>query len=112
MVTCTQIHNGILFVQAESADEALAIARERLDEVEWNFGEQTADEAEEIESDDYPLKVGDKVRWNDPELPNDDRVWEVYEVREDFAKIAFGEPTDKGYSEAEVPYEELIKVED
>ena len=48
MVTCTQIHNGHLKVQAENADEALAIARERLDEVEWNFGEQTADYAEEV----------------------------------------------------------------
>lgn len=47
-VTCTQIHNGTLVIEAESADEAMAIARERLDEVDWNFGEQTADYAEEV----------------------------------------------------------------
>lgn len=111
-VTCTQIYNGTLTVQAESADEAVAIARERLDEVDWNFGEATADYAEEVETDDYPLEVGDRVRWDDPELPGDDRVWEVYDVYDDFAKISTGEIGKPGYSEAEVPYEELIKLED
>ena len=47
-VACTQIHNGHLMVQAESEEEAVAIAKERLDEVEWEFGEQTADYAEEV----------------------------------------------------------------
>jgi hypothetical protein len=50
-VTCTQIHNGYLYVQAESKEEACTIAQERLDEVDWEFGEQTADYAEETEED-------------------------------------------------------------
>lgn len=49
-VTCTQIHNGTLIIEAESAGEALAIAQERLDEVDWEFGEQTADCADEIKN--------------------------------------------------------------
>jgi len=47
-VTCTQIHNGYLYLEADSKDEACAIASERLDEVEWELGEQTADYAEEV----------------------------------------------------------------
>ncbi len=47
-VTCTKIYNGTLFVEANSADEACAIAQDRLDEVDWDFGEQTADYAEEV----------------------------------------------------------------
>jgi hypothetical protein len=63
----------------------------------------------------YPLKVGDLVLWNDPwreewEIP-DERVWEVYEVREDMAKIFTGEIGTPDYSEAEVPYMEMTKLE-
>jgi len=47
-VTCTRIYNGSLEVEAESADAALAIARERLDEVEFEYGETTADYAVEM----------------------------------------------------------------
>ena len=46
-VTCTQIRNGYLHVQAESEKEACAIAQERLNEVEFELGEQSADYAEE-----------------------------------------------------------------
>ena len=48
IVTCTRIFNGDLEVQADSADEAVSIAQERLDEVDWQFGEETADYADEI----------------------------------------------------------------
>lgn len=47
-VTCTRIYNGTLEVEAESADEAVSIAQERLDEVDWQYGESTADYAEEV----------------------------------------------------------------
>ena len=47
-VTCTRIYNGWMEVEAESADAALAIARERLDEVEFEYGETTADYAEKM----------------------------------------------------------------
>lgn len=54
-----------------------------------------------------PLKVGDKVLWNDKHTPiGKERVWEVFEVREDMVKIA------DDYSEAEVPWCEVIKLED
>ena len=57
------------------------------------------------------LKVGDKVLWDDcGRLSGDDRVFEVYEVRDDMVKIASGEPTDEGYSEAEVPIDEVTKL--
>jgi uncharacterized ferritin-like protein (DUF455 family) len=47
-VTCTRIYNGYMEVEAESAKEAVSMVRDRLDEVDWNFGEQTADYADEI----------------------------------------------------------------
>jgi uncharacterized ferritin-like protein (DUF455 family) len=47
-VVCTRIYNGWMEVEAESADEARAMVRDRLDEVDWEFGEQTADYADEL----------------------------------------------------------------
>lgn len=47
-VTCTRIYNGSIMVEAESADEAVSIAQEKLDDVDWQFGEQTADYADEV----------------------------------------------------------------
>lgn len=55
----------------------------------------------------HPLKVGDHVLWADKRRPiGKERVWEVFEVREDMVKIA------DDYSEAEVPWCEVIKLED
>ena len=48
-VTCTRIYNGQLEVEAESKEEALRIAEERLSDVDWDFGEETCDYAEESE---------------------------------------------------------------
>lgn len=45
-VICTRIYNGSVIVQAESNEEAISIAREQLDSIDWDFGEQTADYAE------------------------------------------------------------------
>lgn len=57
------------------------------------------------------LKVGDMVLWDDfGRLSGDERVFKVFEVREDMVKIASGEPTDAGYSEAEVPWCEVTKI--
>lgn len=51
----------------------------------------------------FPLKVGDKVLWADKRTPiGEERVYEVFEVREDMVKIA------DDYSEAEVPWTEVI----
>lgn len=64
-------------------------------------------------ADEPYLKVGDKVRWNDPEIRTDSehRVWEVYEVQsEELVKICAGEPGTPGYSEAEVPVFEVSKI--
>lgn len=47
IVDCTKIYNGTLEVEAESKQEALAYAEQHLDEVDWEFGEATADYAEE-----------------------------------------------------------------
>jgi hypothetical protein len=58
------------------------------------------------------LEIGDKVLWADPDDDTRDlnRVWEVYAIQsEELVKIATGEPTDKGYSEAEVNPSELVK---
>lgn len=58
------------------------------------------------------LEIGDKVLWADPDDDARDlnRVWEVYAIQsEELVKITTGEPTDKGYSEAEVPPCELVK---
>lgn len=53
------------------------------------------------------LKVGDKVLWADfGRLSGEERVFKVFEVREDMVKIA------NDYSEAEVPICEVIKVEE
>ena len=60
-------------------------------------------------------KVGDKVLWNDRELRElgDDRVWQVYDVRDDDTVcICSGEIGEPGYSEAEVPISEIIKITD
>lgn len=48
-VTLTQIYNGTVFVEASSEEEAMEIAEEMLenDEVSFQFGEATVDEAEE-----------------------------------------------------------------
>jgi hypothetical protein len=55
----------------------------------------------------HPLNVGDRVLWADKHTPIDkERVYEVFEVREDMVKIA------DDYSEAEVPWCEVIKLED
>ena len=47
-VICTRIYNGWLQVEAESADVAKKYADEHPDEIDWNFGEETIDYAEEI----------------------------------------------------------------
>lgn len=53
----------------------------------------------------FPLEVGDKVLWADKRTPvGEERVYEVFEVREDMVKIA------DDYSEAEVPWTEVIKL--
>ena len=58
------------------------------------------------------LNIGDEVLWADPddEARDLNRVWKVYEFQsEEMVCIATGEPTDEGYSEAEVPPSELVK---
>lgn len=49
-VQCTMIYNGTMEVDADSKDEALNIASDKLAEdincVGWNFGEATADYAD------------------------------------------------------------------
>ena len=58
------------------------------------------------------LEIGDKVLWADPDDDARDlnRVWEVYDIQsEELVKITTGEPTDEGYSEAEVNPSELVK---
>lgn len=46
-VICTRIYNGSIEVDANSAEEAVAIvADEKLDEVKFTYGETTADYAE------------------------------------------------------------------
>lgn len=51
-VTCTRIYNGSVQVQANNCREALDIAREIIinnpDKISWEFGEETADYADEI----------------------------------------------------------------
>lgn len=53
LVTCTKIYNGTMFVDAENSDEALNIAQDNLNEnvdcINWDFGEATADIADEDE---------------------------------------------------------------
>lgn len=63
--------------------------------------------SEEEIKDALKLKVGDKVLWADKRTPiGEERVYEVFEVRDDMVKIA------DEYSEAEVPIMEVIKLED
>lgn len=50
IVNCTRIYNGTIEVEADSKDDAIAIAQERIDEVCWEYGESTADYADEIRS--------------------------------------------------------------
>jgi hypothetical protein len=74
-------------------------------------------EAEDTDDDDYekpsdedgfPLQVGDKVIWHDPNGETDDsRVWEVYDIKCDVVCISTNEPF---YSEAEVWGNELSIV--
>ncbi len=47
-VTCTRIYNGHIEVEAESAEAAMNYAKEHRDKIDWNFGEETIDYAEEI----------------------------------------------------------------
>lgn len=53
LVTCTKIYNGTMFVDAENNEEALDIAQNNLNEnvdcINWDFGEATADIADEDE---------------------------------------------------------------
>jgi len=46
-VVCTKIYNGTIEVEADNKEEALAVAQDRLSELdendEWVFGEATAD---------------------------------------------------------------------
>ena len=55
LVTCTKIYNGTMFVDAENNEEALEIAQNKLNEnvdcINWDFGEATADIADEDEED-------------------------------------------------------------
>lgn len=51
-VSCTQIWNGVMEVEANSKEEAMSKAQEQLgddfDCINWSFGEATADYVEEI----------------------------------------------------------------
>ena len=48
-VYCTKIYNGCVEVEANDRDEAVELAREEIENgnVSWEFGEETADFAEE-----------------------------------------------------------------
>ena len=48
-VCCTKIYNGSVEVEAENYSEAIELARMLIDKdkVDWEFGEATADYAEE-----------------------------------------------------------------
>ena len=61
---------------------------------------------------DDTLEEGEEVLWADPDDSARDlnRVWKVYDIHSpELVKITTGEPTDKGYSEAEVNPSELVK---
>lgn len=45
-VTLTRIYNGRLEVEASSEKEAIEIAKERIDNAEFEYGETTVDYAE------------------------------------------------------------------
>jgi len=83
LVTCTKIYNGTMFVDAENNEEALDIAQNKLNEnvdcINWDFGEATADIADEEEDNkdgngveesrldpDYEpkYKVGEYIVWH------------------------------------------------
>jgi len=81
IVTCTMIHNGIMFVDAENSFEALDIAQNKLYEnvdcINWDFGEATADYAEEeviLDGDveeDNPTTPQPKYKVGDVLISND-----------------------------------------
>ena len=48
-VTLTRIYNGRLEVEAASSAEAMDIAKRRLEDVEWNYGEETVDYATKMD---------------------------------------------------------------
>lgn len=52
VVYCTEIYNGVKEVEAESSEEAVKKVQEMiwndLKSVNWEFGEATADFAEEV----------------------------------------------------------------
>lgn len=48
IVTCTKVLNGTIEIEASSKDDAVKKAQERLDSVDWQRGESTADYAEEV----------------------------------------------------------------
>lgn len=54
-VTCTRIFNGYISVEAESADEAMKIAEEKSNEIDWTFGEETIDYADPLDENGYPV---------------------------------------------------------
>lgn len=63
---------------------------------------------EPSDEDGFPLQVGDKVIWHDPNGETDDsRVWEVYDIKGDVVCISTDEPF---HSEAEVWGNELSIV--
>ena len=53
IVECTKIYNGSMIVEANSEEEAVQKAQDNLAEntecIDWNFGEATADYAEDGE---------------------------------------------------------------
>ena len=83
IVTCTKILNGVMFIDAENSEDAVKSAQEKLNEnvdcIDWDFGEATADYAEEepenndgdgeeesrIDPNYEPkYKVGDHLVWH------------------------------------------------
>ena len=73
LVTCTKIYNGTMFVDAENNEEALDIAQNKLNEnvdcINWDFGEATADIADEDEEDNPTTtqpkyNVGEYIVWH------------------------------------------------
>lgn len=47
IVTFTMIHNASIEIEAENEEQALDIAQENIDNVNWIFGEKTIDYVEE-----------------------------------------------------------------
>jgi hypothetical protein len=52
IVNCTKIYNGFIEVEAESKEDALELANEKLgdnsEECNWSFGEMTVDYADAV----------------------------------------------------------------